>query len=134
MFFFPRVSSFLPLSAFSAFAAFAVVALVAACSSKTNNTPAQECTTQAYPTLACGSIKACASGKGNTCTSATLELPDGKKFTCASCSECKKAQDEALAACDNKEPPAADTDGGGTVTTTPESDAAAPPVEEDAGM
>ena len=56
MFFFPRLSSFLPLSAF------AVVALVAACSSKTNNTPAQECTTQAYPTLACGSIKALSRG------------------------------------------------------------------------
>ncbi len=128
MSFLPRLSSILPLSAF------AVVALVAAsaCSSKTNNTPAQECTTQAYPTLACGSIKACANGKGNTCTSATLELPDGKKFTCASCSECKKAQDEALAACDNKEAPAADPDAGGTVT--PEADASTPPVDEDSGM
>ena len=128
MSFLPRLSSFLPLSAF------AFIALAAACSSKTNNTPAQECTTQAYPTLACGSIKACANGKGSQCTSATLELPDGKKFTCASCDECKKAQDEALAACDNKEPPAADPDGGATVTPPPASDAAPPPVEEDAGM
>lgn len=125
----PRFFSFRPL------AAFAVLALVAACSSKTNNTPAQECTTQAYPTLACGSIKACANGKGNTCTSATLELPDGKKFTCASCDECKKAQDEALAACDNKEPGAVDPDAGGmTMTPPPEADAGTPPVEEDAGM
>lgn len=112
---FARFLSFRPVMALG------VLALLAACTAKTSSSPAQECTSQTYPNLACGSIKACANGKGNTCTSATLELPDGRKFTCASCSECKQAQDDALAACDNKEatPPATEAD-----AAAPEADAA----------
>lgn len=80
-------------------AAMAVFALVAACSSKTDSSPKTECTSQAYPNLACGKIDSCASGKGSACTGVYLALPDGKKFNCASCSDCKQAQDDAVAAC-----------------------------------
>jgi hypothetical protein len=92
--------SFLPTSlSFRPLAAFAVFALVAACASKTSSSPQTECTSKPYPTLACGSIESCATGAGKDCTGTTLSLPDGQKFKCASCTDCKQAQDDAVAAC-----------------------------------
>jgi hypothetical protein len=122
MSFSPRYLSFPSLAVLS------LVALVAACSSTTDSTPKTECTSQAYPALACGSIKSCATGAGSACTAVNLELPDGKKFKCATCTDCKAAQDQATAACGGgtptPEPDAGDTPDAGT-----EPDAEPPPEQ-----
>jgi hypothetical protein len=115
MFLFSRFASFRP------FVTFGVLALLVACSSTTSSSPQTECTSQSYPNLACASIKSCATGKGGACTGTTLELPDGRKFNCASCSDCKTAQEEAIAACDNKPASTPEAD-----ASTPEADSGAP--------
>jgi hypothetical protein len=101
--------------------AVALFALLAACSSKSSATKT-ECTSQAYPSLACGTISSCASGSEKSgCTATHLALPDGTKFDCAACGDCTKAQEAAVAACGGT--PAA----GGTGMTTPDAGEATPP-------
>lgn len=49
---------------------------------------------------ACGKIKVCSVAEDKKgCTSTYYQLPDGKKFTCATCEDCKKAVEETKAAC-----------------------------------